>query len=282
MKKHTTFQAGGITDLIVCPKNIEDIRTTYYWAQETDTPIFIMGWGSNLLFSDEGFPGIVLQLKSLKNKINYHDNKVIAEAGIFMQTFLQETITKNLGGLDFMYGIPGTIGGCACMNAGTCGHGFGEFIQSVIFFDPISLEEKKLQAKDISFEYRSSTFLKNKLLLLSIEMNLFPSSQKEEMEKIKEAKEKRSKTQPLSYPNAGCIWKNPEGCKAGQLIEEAGLKGFQIGGAQISELHANFIINKEKARSADIFKLMLFVEETILIKYGILLEREIQLVGKFI
>jgi UDP-N-acetylmuramate dehydrogenase len=281
LSNHTTFHVGGPADLFISPKDLDDLITIISFSQNNEIPYYIIGWGSNLLIYDTGFPGMIINMQNNLNHFSIKEDTVIAEAGLSVPVLIQETLERNLVGMDFMYGIPGTIGGCTCMNAGTNHHGIGELIKEVKALDVNILEEITLLPDVLGFEYHKSNFLNQQNIILSVNINLKEGKKQEELQKIRIAKENRRKSQPLQYPNAGCIWKNPPGLIAGKLIEEAGMKGYQIGGAQISNLHANFIINNSNAKAKDIMELMLRTEKIVYEKWGIKLEREIQVIGNF-
>jgi UDP-N-acetylmuramate dehydrogenase len=281
LSSHTTLQVGGPADLLIDPLNKKELLQIIAFCQTHTIPFYLLGWGSNLLVSDKGFPGIIIHMQNSMNHFDIQGNKVIAEAGASVPFIIQETLDNNLTGMDFMYGIPGTVGGCTCMNAGTNNHSISELIEYVQVIEIATREEKTLYPDVLGFEYRKSVFQKQEYIILSVCLQLIEGKKQEELQKLRLAKEKRRNTQPLQYPNAGCIWKNPPELSAGKLIEEAGLKGYMIGGAQISNLHGNFIINQAKASASDILNLILYTEKTVQDNTGILLEREIQILGNF-
>lgn len=281
MSKHTTFRIGGKADLLVLPSNSEDLYLIYQFAKTHGVPVYLIGSGSNLLISDSGFHGIIIKIQSNLNRIECEDNHLIAQAGVLSQKIIQEALHHHLVGLDFLSGIPGTVGGCTYMNAGMNLHSISEVIVSAEVFNTNSMEEEIYAKDEFHFAYRNSILQTNHFVVLSVKLKLSEGNIEEEKERIRIWKEKRSITQPLQYSNAGCIWKNPENRPAGKLIEEASLKGFQIGDAQISNLHGNFIINKNKATAKNVLDLMNHAEEEIYQKFGILLEREIQIIGDY-
>jgi UDP-N-acetylmuramate dehydrogenase len=281
LSTHTTLQVGGPADLMISPVDKQDLIQILNYSQDKNLPFYILGWGSNMLISDEGFPGIVIHLQEHLNHFSIQGNKVVAEAGSSVPMIIQETLENNLTGLDFMYGIPGTIGGCTYMNAGSKLHSIGDVIIQVNSFNLHTREEKSVDSAQLNFQYRQSIFQKKQDIILSVDLQLIEGKKQEELQKLRLAKESRRNTQPLQYPNAGCIWKNPPGFSAGKLIEETGLKGYQIGGAQVSNIHANFIVNYSRASALDILRLIRLVETKVLEKTGIKLDREIQLLGNF-
>jgi UDP-N-acetylmuramate dehydrogenase len=281
LSRHTTLQVGGPADLFISPQNIADLKTIVNYSRSKKIPLYVIGWGCNLLVCDNGFPGIVINLQTNMNHFSIQGENVIAEGGTPLPLLIQEALETNLTGMDFLYGIPGTIGGCTCMNAGTNHHAIGELIQAVRILDIETIEERILTPDEIGFAYRKSNFLEKADIILEVTLSLHYGRKQEELQKLRLLKEKRRNSQPLQYPNAGCIWKNPENGYAGKIIEEVGLKGFQIGGAKISDLHANFIINTGKATADDMMNLILHTEKIVREKLGIDLKREIQVIGKF-
>lgn len=281
MSHHTTFQVGGFADFFVLPSTVDDLTIILRFCHEHDIPFYIIGWGSNLLVSDLGFPGIIINFRGNMDHLNIDGERVVCGPGLSLQKLIRITRENDLVGLDFMYGIPGTIGGITYMNAGSNSRSISELIISVKSFNLITLKEETFMPNELDFSYRHSRFFNHQEAILSVSLLLQQGDKVKEIIKLNEAKDKRMKTQPLQYPNAGCIWKNPAGMHTGKLIENEGLKGYQWGGAKISNLHANFIINHSKATAADIYYLICYVEKIIFEQYGILLEREIQLVGEF-
>lgn len=281
LSSYTTLQVGGPADLVVSPIDKYDLIQLLNYCQDKTIPFYILGWGSNMLVSDQGFPGIIIRMQEHMNHFSVQGNTVHADAGASIPMIIQETLENNLTGMDFMYGIPGTIGGCTYMNAGSKMHSISELIIQVISFNLEKRLENTVDAAQLNFQYRQSIFQKKQDIILSVDLQLIEGKKQEELQKLRLAKESRRNSQPLQYPNAGCIWKNPPGFSAGKLIEEAGLKGYKIGGAQVSNIHANFIINSSKANALDIMCLIRLVEAKVLEKTGINLDREIQLLGNF-
>ena len=281
MSLHTSFRIGGPADLFILPKNLDDLVTLYEFANNHGIPVCLIGQGSNLLISDLGFHGIVIQMQSNWNQIRFTDNILTVESGVLSQRLLQEALAHRFIGLDFLSGIPGSIGGCTFMNAGSNQRSISDVIVSAEVFNTNTMKIETFLRSDFQFQYRSSVLHENHFVVLSIRLELSEGDSRVEKEKIRTWKEKRISSQPLQYPNAGCIWKNPDTISAGKLIESAGLKGYQIGEAQISRLHGNFIINTGKATAMNVFDVINHTEETIYKQFGIQLIREIQLIGEF-
>lgn len=279
MANHTSFRVGGSAEYLIIPFVIEDIYNTLKFSKDNELPINIIGAGTNLLVSDRGIKGVVIKINSSLEKISFDDEIVRASAGTRISKLIRECMNRNLSGLEFLTGIPGTVGGATCMNAGSGRQSISMFFLKGLVVDMDTLDVSYLSHKDFSFDYRWSMIQEKRKIILDSVFHLKKDEFSEISERIKTLQDKRLKTQPLDLPNAGCIWKNPPETFAGKLIEEAGLKGFCIGDASISNLHANFIVNLGNAKAQDIFDLIRYVEDTIYEKFNICLEREIKLVG---
>jgi UDP-N-acetylmuramate dehydrogenase len=299
LKEYTTFKIGGPARYFFVAKNKEDLKNAILWAKKKKLPFFILGGGSNVLFSDNGFNGLVIKLQNTQYEIR--NTNVIAGAGVPLQKLVLETAKKGLSGLENLAGIPGTLGGAIWGNGGAFGREIGDLVEEVKVLDAGSskLEVKKLRNKDCKFGYRDSIFKRKKnWIILEATLRLKKGKKKEIEEKIKEFLRLRKEKQPLEFPSAGSVFKNvpikkvPKEIRekfkekikdgflpAGVLIEAAGLKGFQIGGVKISEKHANFIVNVENARAKDVVKLIELIKKGVKRKFNIELEEEIKLVG---
>jgi UDP-N-acetylmuramate dehydrogenase len=299
LKEYTTFKIGGPARYFFVAKNKEDLKNAIFWAKKKKLPFFILGGGSNVLFSDNGFKGLVIKLQNTQYKIR--NTKIVAEAGVPLQKLVLETAKRGLSGLENLAGIPGTLGGGIWGNAGAFGREIGDLVEEVKVLDVGSskLEVKRLKNKDCKFGYRDSIFKRKKnLIILEATLRLKRGKRKEIEEKIKEFLKLRKEKQPLEFPSAGSVFKNvpiekvPKEIRekfkekikdgflpAGVLIEAAGLKGFQIGGAKISEKHANFIVNVGEAKANDVKELIEKIKKEVKKKFKIQLEEEIKLVG---
>jgi UDP-N-acetylmuramate dehydrogenase len=299
LKDYTTFKIGGPARYFFVAKNKEDLKNAILWAKKKRLPFFILGVGSNVLFSDKGFNGLVIKLQNTQYEIR--NTKVVAEAGVPLQKLVLETAKKGLSGLENLAGIPGTLGGVIWGNAGAFGMEIGDLVEEVKVLDVggSKLEVKKLKNKDCKFGYRDSIFKKKEnWIILEVTLKLEKEKKKEIEEKIKEILRLRKEKQPLEFPSAGSVFKNvpiekvPKKIRekfrekikngvlpAGVLIEAVGLKGFQIGGAKISEKHANFIVNVGGAKASDVKELIKKIKKEVKKKFKIQLEEEIKLVG---
>jgi len=300
LKEYTTFKIGGPARYFFVAKSKEDLKNAILWAKKKKLPFFILGAGSNVLFSDNGFKGLIIKLQNTQYKIR--NTKIVAEVGVPLQKLVLETAKKGLSGLENLAGIPGTLGGAIWGNAGAFGGEIKDVVKEVEILRINGLTSwriEKLKNKDCKFGYRDSIFKRKKnWIILGATLKLKKGNKKEIEEKIKEILRLRKEKQPLEFPSAGSVFKNvpiekvskrirekfKEKIKngflpAGVLIEAAGLKGFQIGGAKISEKHANFIVSVGNAKASDVKELMEKIKKEIKKKFKIQLEEEIKLVG---
>ncbi len=275
LAKYSTFKIGGLADVYLEPANVDELLNLLKYLRNKDVDFIILGNGSNVLISDEGFRGAVINLEFGLNFIRVEDEYVVAGAGVKLAKFVDFCIENGFKGVEMLAGIPGTLGGAIIMNAGAYS---GEISDYLVDVDVIrDFELVRLKKEECGFGYRTSN-LGNDIVVQA--RFKFPSGDIEQMRKIRrEILIKRNQTQPVNFPNAGSIFKNPPGSFAGKLIEEAGLKGVQIGGAQISEKHANFIINKGNATAKDVIELIKLARSKVYEKFGVKLELEIRLIG---
>ncbi len=278
LSKYTTYKAGGKAKLIVYPKNIDKLVELLKLLKEDNVGYKILGNGSNLIFNDTLYKDVLIKLNEI-NHLDIHDTTVIAGAGCSLINVAMKTANLGLTGMEFATGIPGTIGGAIYMNAGAYKSDMGYIVSEVKLLTP-SLQIITLYNKDLNFKYRSSFLQKNKdYICLEATIILKPGNKKEIKELINERKQKRLLTQPLEYPSAGSVFRNPENDFAGRLIEVCGLKGYRIGGAEVSKKHANFIINVGRATGKDIHDLILYVKDTVKEETGVELKIEQEFVN---
>lgn len=274
----TTYKTGGIAKLVVYPNNINNLKQMLKLIHKYNIKYFILGKGSNTLFSDKEFNGVIIKLDKLNN-FKIKQTEIYVESGMILSKLVQASVKNELTGLEFAIGIPGTIGGAIYMNAGAYGNNMSDIVKSVIVLNE-KFQIKEIPLEKIKFDYRYSIFQDNKnLICVAANIKLEHGNHDEIASKIKENLLKRKNSQPLEYPSAGSVFRNPEGNYAGKIIEELGLKGKNIGGAEISTKHANFIINKNNASSSDILKLIKLVQKEVKDKYKIDLKLEQQLVN---
>ena len=274
----TTYKTGGIAKLVVYPNNINNLKELITLIHKYNIKYFVLGKGSNTLFSDKEFNGVIVKLDKLNN-FEIKQNEIYVESGMVLTKLVQESVKNNLTGLEFAIGIPGTIGGAIYMNAGAYGSNMSNIIKcAIVLNEKLQIEEILLEK--LKFDYRYSIFQANKnLICIAANIKLEHGNHDEIASKIKENLLKRKNSQPLEYSSAGSVFRNPEGNYAGKIIEELGLKGKNIGGAEISTKHANFIINKNNASSSDILNLIKLVQKEVKDKYKIDLKLEQQLVN---
>lgn len=274
----TTYKTGGIAKLVVYPNNINNLKQMLKLIHKYNIKYFILGKGSNTLFSDKEFNGVIIKLDKLNN-FKIKQTEIYVESGMILSKLVQASVKNELTGLEFAIGIPGTIGGAIYMNAGAYGNNMSNIVKSVIVLNE-KFQIKEIPLEKLKFDYRYSIFQDNKnLICVAANIKLEHGNHDEIASKIKENLLKRKNSQPLEYPSAGSVFRNPEGNYAGKVIEELGLKGKNIGGAEISTKHANFIINKNNASSSDILNLIKLVQKEVKDKYKIDLKLEQQLVN---
>ena len=278
MSRHTTFRVGGPADFFVTPKAKEEVRDVIRICKEAGMPYYIIGNGSNLLVSDAGYRGVIVQIYKEMNEVKVEGDLVKAQAGALLSGIAAKALGAELSGFEFASGIPGTIGGACVMNAGAYGGEMKDVLESVT---ALTGEGKiiELGRNELELGYRTSVIAKKGYIVLGAVLKL----ERGDGEKIKtymdELKEKRVTKQPLEYPSAGSTFKRPEGYFAGKLIEDAGLRGFQVGGAQVSEKHCGFVINRDHATAADIMELMRQVQIRVKENSGVDLEPEVKRLG---
>lgn len=280
LAKYCSYKIGGPADYYVEPSNEKELLDAINFAEEQSLPLFFLGRGSNLLISDSGFPGVVINLSSLSELI-IEETTVDVQCGMTLSGFVLRCAREGLGGLERLAGIPGTLGGGVMMNAGAYGTEICEKIRSVKWYDRVHRKVVESSVDELSFGYRWSSFKENKGIVLSTQFQLEATSAEDLLASIEETQAKRKKSQPLTYPSCGSVFKRPEGNYAGALIEASGLKGFTIGRAQVSEKHANFIINRGGATAEDVLALISHCRKTVFAESKILLEPEVIMVGTF-
>ena len=277
LKKHTTYGIGGPADLMIFPKSKQDLIKVIEIINENKIQLTILGSGSNVLVSDNGIRGAVISLKNSLKQIEVDDNILYAECGTMLGKIVKHAVKNNLIGLENLNGVPGTLGGALIMNAGAWG---GEISENLIHVEVINSksEIQKIQKKDLNFSYRQSSFNKDDILL-SAKFNLKKADKDIIKENFIEAQSGRKKSQPLNKRSAGSLFKNPKNNSAGKLLDDAGLKGFSIGGAKISEKHANFFINDGDATSKDMLMLIKKAHKEVKDKFNVNLSLEVKLMG---
>lgn len=279
LAKHTTFRIGGPADYYLVPEKQEEIIIAKKYAQKKGLPYYILGRGSNILCSDDGYRGVIIEIGKGMEKIEFlSDGIVKAQAGIALSAMAKRLAEAGLGGFEFAAGIPGTLGGAVAMNAGAYG---GEIKDSIISAEVLTEDGRilELSKEQLALGYRTSVIQKENYIVLSAVFQFAPKDTESIFHEIRELNQKRREKQPLEYPSAGSTFKRPEGHFAGKLIEDAGLRGYRIGDAQVAEKHCGFLVNRGNATAADVVRLMQEVKQTVEEKFQVELEPEVRLLG---
>lgn len=280
MKKHTTFRIGGSADYYVLPKTIEEVQQVVEACKEAEIPYYVLGNGSNLLVSDKGYRGVIIQLYRNLNQIEVEGTKIRAQVGALLSQIAGEALRHCLTGFEFAAGIPGTLGGAVVMNAGAYGGEMKDVLQEVTALSKDG-EIKVLSREELNLGYRTSVIGREGYIALEAVIALKEGKEETIRATMEELKERRTTKQPLEYPSAGSTFKRPEGYFAGKLIQDTGLRGFSVGGAQVSEKHCGFVINKDNATAQDVIELMKEVSDRVEAKFGVPLEPEVKKLGDF-
>ena len=278
MSRHTTFRIGGPADLMVCPTSGEAVAETVRFCRGQEIPWFIIGNGSNLLVSDEGYRGVIIRIDQNLQHVHTEGSIIHAEAGILLSRLAAEARDHSLAGLEFASGIPGTLGGACTMNAGAYGGEMKNVLKSVTVLDE-NLEVRVVAAGDLDLGYRHSRIMDRRWIVLEAEVSLAEGDRGRITERMNELRDARVMKQPLEYPSAGSTFKRPEGYFAGKLIMDAGLCGFRVGGAQVSEKHCGFVINRDHATAEDVRELIGQVQKRVWDKFQVHLEPEVRFLG---
>lgn len=280
MSRHTTFRIGGPADYFVCPETVDEVQKVVRLCNEMDMPFYLLGNGSNLLVGDKGFRGVIVRLYKQMDKIEVSGTKIRAQAGALLVKVASEACRNGLTGLEFAGGIPGTLGGAVVMNAGAYGGEMKNVLEEVAVLTREG-ELLTLSKEELELGYRTSIVGRKGYIALEAVLQLEKKDAKEIREYMNELREKRTTKQPLEYASAGSTFKRPEGHFAGQLIEQAGLRGFRVGDAQVSEKHCGFLINRGNATAEDVVELMREVTVKVEEKFGVTLEPEVKKLGEF-
>lgn len=278
MRKHTTFRIGGPARYFVTPGDERELGELVRYCYDNDLDYFILGNGSNLLVSDEGYDGIVIRMFENISDIRVEGNRLKASAGALLSRIANVAAREGLSGMEASAGIPGTLGGAVVMNAGAYGFEMKDVTQSVrVMKKDGSIQE--IPGERMEFGYRTSRCIRDELIVLEAELVLTPGNEEDIREYMKELKERRISRQPLEYPSAGSTFKRPEGYYAGKLIMDSGLRGCSEGDAQVSEKHCGFVINRGSASAKDVMTLITHIQDTVFEKTGVMLEPEIKRLG---
>lgn len=273
LKEYTTYKVGGIAKFMVYPIDSRKLIVLIRYLKENNIKFMVLGLGSNVLFSDLEYNGVIIKLDEF-DKIEFVRNQVKVGSGASLMKLSQMALKRGLSGLEFASGIPGSVGGAIYMNAGAYKSDMGYIVKNVKVLTP-DMKVIHMVNKEMDFHYRTSFLQKHKdYICLGATLKLTPGNKEEMEELVKSRKQRRLETQPLEYPSAGSVFRNPEGDFAGRLIEELGYKGLIKGGAQVSQKHANFIINMKNATAKDIRELIEFIQDSVYEKYKIKLKVE--------
>ncbi|GFI29264.1 UDP-N-acetylenolpyruvoylglucosamine reductase [Lachnospiraceae bacterium] len=279
MSSHVTFRTGGPAEYYVRP-NRQQIQPVLELCRRFDVPWMVIGNGSNLLVGDRGIRGLVMEIGRMMDRISIDGELVTAEAGALLSSAARYAAKESLTGMEFASGIPGTVGGAVVMNAGAYGGEIKQILKSVTVLTEDG-QERELGAEELDLGYRHSCILERRLIVLEAKLQLSKGNPEEISDRMEELKNRRVEKQPLEYPSAGSTFKRPEGYFAGKLIQDTGLRGYQVGGAQVSEKHCGFVINREKAVSKDIRQLITDVQDRVEAQFGVRLEPEVKFIGDF-
>lgn len=279
MKKHTTFRVGGPADVLVQPDETA-LAAILALCRQYHVSYSFIGNGSNLLVGDKGIRGVVIEMTDPMGNIEVDGTKITAQAGAMLSKIANTAASNGLGGMEFAAGIPGSVGGAVVMNAGAYGGEMKDIIERVYVLDENGAQ-LELDRDALDLGYRHSCIPEKKYIVTKVVLELVPRNEAEIRSEMKELNEKRAEKQPLQYPSAGSTFKRPEGYFAGKLIMDAGLRGYQVGGAQVSEKHCGFVINKVDATAADICQLMRDVSDKVQAQFGVVLEPEVKMIGEF-
>lgn len=279
MKKHTTFRVGGPADVLVQPDETA-LAAILALCRQYHVSYSFIGNGSNLLVGDKGIRGVVIEMTDPMGNIEVDGTQITAQAGAMLSKIANTAASNGLGGMEFAAGIPGSVGGAVVMNAGAYGGEMKDIIEKVYVLDENGAQ-LELDRDALDLGYRHSCIPEKKYIVTKVVLELVPHDEVEIRSKMKDLNEKRAEKQPLQYPSAGSTFKRPEGYFAGKLIMDAGLRGYQVGGAQVSEKHCGFVINKGDATAADICQLMRDVSDKVQAQFGVVLEPEVKMIGEF-
>lgn len=284
MKNHTTFRIGGPADILLCPETEEELIQGLAWCQDQKIPVYIIGNGSNLLVGDKGFRGVIFKICKNLDQVDITESasflQVCAGAGTMLARLAKEISARGYRGFEFATGIPGTLGGAVTMNAGAYGGEMKHILTSVRTVD-MAGNIREMSLEELELGYRTSRIQKEALIVISVTMRFEKGDRDAIMERVEDLSRQRREKQPLEYPSAGSTFKRPVGYFAGKLIQDAGLKGYRVGDAMVSEKHSGFVINAGAATARDVCQLMADVDRRVYEKFGVHLEPEVRLIGEF-
>ena len=278
MSRHTSFQIGGPAEIFVQPATGDEVRQAICLAKEEQIPFFVVGNGSNLLVSDDGFRGMIVQIGRNLQEISVEDNVIYAQAGALLSRVSKTALEHGLTGMEFAAGIPGSLGGAVAMNAGAYGGEMKDILTDVEVLTPDG-EIKTLSLEELDLSYRHSCIFEKDYIVLSVHLQLEQGDTTVIRNRMDELARARREKQPLEYPSAGSTFKRPAGYFAGALIQDAGLKGYTVGGAQVSEKHSGFVVNRGGATAEEVLFLIKQVQKKVKSRFGVTMEPEVRMVG---
>jgi len=279
LSRHCTFAIGGNALLFACPKDVDELQSVLSFAQQEDLPFYILGNGSNVLFADRGFPGVVISMKDFNSDLlSVENNKLTCSSGLLVSKLVHWAMHEGLSNVEFLCGVPGTVGGAIWQNCSYSGRAISDVLESITVLDPYRNDIESLPAQDLIFEYRSTKNIQG--IILDATFSVAAQEKNSIKQKIAEYVTYRQTHQDLSLPSAGCVFKNPQGSElsAGQMIDRCGLKGVSVGGAQISAIHANYLVNTGGATASDVMVLIERIKEAVMVQFNIPLELELEYV----
>lgn len=279
MADFTSFKAGGKARLMVSPRNREELRAVLRTLSQTDCRYMVLGNGSNVLVKDSGYDGVIVRIGDGFSGVRREGDMLVCGAGTLMSVVARAALDEGLTGFEFASGIPGSAGGAVFMNAGAYGGEIKDILKRALVVAKDGSSERYMEAGELDMGYRHTALHETGDVVTEIEMSLQPGSRDEIRAKMNELMNRRNEKQPVNYPSAGSFFKRPEGYFAGKLIQDAGLKGLTVGGAQVSELHSGFIINRGGATATDILQLMEIVQARVFDEFGVRLETEVRIIG---
>ena len=277
LKNHTTFKIGGNCIALIEPREVSDIVETIKICRENSIKFFVIGNGSNLLVPDEGYNGVIIKLKSEFSTIQVKDEYLIVNSGAKLSEVYTVAYENSLTGFEFASGIPGTIGGAIYMNAGAYGGEMKDIVESVEVLDLDNFELRELKNEELEFSYRKSIIQRKNYIVTTIKLKLQKGNKEEINAVCEDLRERRNSKQPLNFGSAGSTFKRPEGHFASKLIEDAGLKGYHINDAWVSEKHSGFVVNKGNASYKEVMELIEYVQKVVFEKFGVKLETEVRI-----
>ncbi|WP_339277984.1 UDP-N-acetylmuramate dehydrogenase [Paenibacillus sp. FSL W8-0426] len=277
IRNYTYTRLGGAADVLMFPTTVDEVAAIVKRSAGNDIPLTILGYGSNMIVRDGGIRGITMSLQNL-NKIEVYGNTIIAQSGAAIIDVSRQALASSLTGLEFACGIPGSVGGALYMNAGAYGGQMSDVMESATIVTEAG-EIMTLQSEDMLLGYRKSVFMGKKDIIIDIKLNLAPGDPVQIKAKMDELTYARESKQPLEYASCGSVFKRPEGYFAGKLIQDSGLQGTRIGGAEVSRKHSGFIVNVDNATAQDYIEMIALIQETVSRKFNVDLETEVIIIG---